>query len=123
MDGHEAARGVSFLSLVEKQTCHWWEVWRERLAWPAHTKYFKIKNFEIFIKISNYLALNFLVTIQNVMLFFILRPVNIINLCPLLNGKIKQARDASMHHRNEAANERQHKHKKSHDKRLLNVDR
>jgi hypothetical protein len=26
MDGHEAARGVSFLSLVEKQTCHWWEV-------------------------------------------------------------------------------------------------
>jgi hypothetical protein len=26
MDGHEAARGVSFLSLVEIQTCHWWEV-------------------------------------------------------------------------------------------------
>jgi hypothetical protein len=37
MDGHNAVRGVSFLSLVEKQTCHWWEVWRERLAWPAHT--------------------------------------------------------------------------------------
>jgi hypothetical protein len=26
MDGHDAARGVSFLSLVEKQICHWWEV-------------------------------------------------------------------------------------------------
>jgi hypothetical protein len=23
MDGHKAARGVSFLSLVETQTCHW----------------------------------------------------------------------------------------------------
>jgi hypothetical protein len=77
----------------------------------VHTKYFEIKNFEIFIKISNYLALNFQVTIQNVMLFFIIRPVNIINLCPLLNGKIKQARDASMHHRKEAADERQHKQK------------
>jgi hypothetical protein len=79
--------------------------------------------FVVFIKISNYLALNFQVTIQNVMLFFIIRPVNVINLCPLLNGKIKQARDASVHHRNEAADERRHKHKKSHDKRLLNVDR
>jgi hypothetical protein len=89
----------------------------------VHTKYFEIKNFEIFIKILNYLALNFQVTIQNVMLFFIIRPVNIINLCPLLNGKIKQAREASVHHRNEAADERRHEHKKSHDKRLLNVDR
>jgi hypothetical protein len=89
----------------------------------VHTKYFEIKNFEIFIKISKYLALTFQVTIQNVMLFFIIRPVNIINLFPLLNGKIKQARDDSAPRRNEAADERRHKHKKSHDKRLLNVDR
>jgi hypothetical protein len=75
------------------------------------------------LKISKYLALNFQVTIQNVMLFFIIRPVNIINLCPLLKGKIKQARDASAPRRNEAADERRHKHKKLHDKRLLNVDR
>jgi hypothetical protein len=107
-------------------SCHWWKNklviggkfegkdWHDRRS----TKYF-----EILIKISKYLALNFQVTIQNVMLFFIIRPVNIINLCPLLKCKIKQARDASAPRRNEAADERQHKHKKSHDKRLLNVDR
>jgi hypothetical protein len=103
-------------------SCHWW---KNKLViggkfegkdWhDQHTQYFEIKNFEIFIKILNYLALNFQVTIQNVMLFFIIRPLNIINLCPLLNGKIKRARDASVHHRNEAADEWRHKHKKSHD--------
>jgi hypothetical protein len=88
-------------------SCHWWKNklviggkfegkdWHDRRS----TKYFEIK-------ISKYLALNFQVTIQNVMLFFIIRTVNMINLCPLLNGKIKQARDASTPRRNEAADER-----------------
>jgi hypothetical protein len=94
-------------------SCHWWKNklviggkfegkdWHDQRS----TRYFEIKNFEIFIKISKCLALNFQVTIQNVMLFFIIRPVNIINLCPLLKGIIKQARDASAPRRNEAADE------------------
>jgi hypothetical protein len=100
-------------------SCHWW---KNKLVIGGK---FEGKDWHDrrTLNISNYLALNFQVTIQNVMLFFIIRPVNIINLCPLLNGKIKQARDARAHHRNEAADERRHEHKKTHDKRLMNVDR
>jgi hypothetical protein len=117
MDGHKAARGVSFLSLVGKTNLSLVGSLKEKIGMTGAA----LNNSKL--KILKYLALIFQVTIQNVMLFFIIRPVNTINLCPLLDGKIKQARDASAPRRNEAANERQHKHKKSHDKRLLNVDR
>jgi hypothetical protein len=54
----------------------------------------------------------FPVTIQNVMLFFIITPVHIMDLSPLLNGKIKQAQGAGAPGRNDAADECRHKHKK-----------
>jgi hypothetical protein len=102
-----------------KQTCHWWKKgiqWKHCHDRPAALKISKLT-------ISKYLALIFPVTIQNFMLFFIIRPVNIIDLCPLLNGKIKQAQGAGASRRNDAADEWQHKHKKSHDMRLFNVNR
>jgi hypothetical protein len=47
-----------------------------------------------------------------VMLFFIITPVHIMDLSPLLNGKIKQAQGAGTPGRNDAADECRHKHKK-----------
>ena len=118
MDGHKREEclvigGKNKLVIGGRKKGILWKDWHDR---PAALKISKLT-------ISKYLALIFPVTIQNVMLFFIIRPVNIINLCPLLNGKIKQARGAGAPRRNEAADEWRHKHKKSHDKRLFNVIR
>jgi hypothetical protein len=67
-------------------------LWKDRHDQPAALNF------------SKYLAVIFPVTIQNVM-FFIITPVHIMDLSPLLNGKIKQAQGAGTPGRNDAADE------------------
>jgi hypothetical protein len=80
-------------------------LWKDRHDQPAALNFLNLT-------ISKYLAVIFPVTIQNVMLFFIITPVHIMDLSPLLNGKIKQAQGAGAPGRNDAADECPHKHKK-----------